>query len=278
MAKNQKETFTVKVGDKTLSLAVKRPDASVYRDAQMEYNKTFGGLLKGGALLRAKLASYMRDQNLWNEELQKRHDDLVEKINDNEKKLKQGGIKLKEAKKLALEMRDNREALRALVAERTQLDSNTAEGQSENARFNCLVARCLVYDDSGKPYFNSLDDYLNNAGEPVAFEGATRLGTMLYGLDSNYEANLPENQFLKKFKFIDEKLRIVNEDGKLVDSDGRLIDEEGRYIDGEGGYVDRDGNPLTKEGDYAFDTAPFLDDDGKPIEDEVVEETKTEKA
>lgn len=95
---------------------------------------------------------------------------------------------------------------------------------------------------------------------------------MLYGLDNDYENNLPENKFLKKYKFIDQKLRLIDKKGRLIDSEGRLIDESGRYVDDNGSFVDKFGNKVDADGDYIVEQQPFLDDNGNPI----VEETKTD--
>jgi hypothetical protein len=100
---------------------------------------------------------------------------------------------------------------------------------------------------------------------------AQNLANMLYGLDNDYESNLPENKFLKKYKFVDEKLRLVDKKGRLIDNEGRLIDESGRYVDENGSFVDKFGNKVDADGDYIVEQQPFLDDDGKPI---IIEEMK----
>ena len=108
---------------------------------------------------------------------------------------------------------------------------------------------------------------------------------MLYDLDPNYDKNLPENKFLKDYKFVDKELRLVNDDGHLVDSEGRLINDEGRFIayddDGEEYFIDRDGSALTEGGDYVVEFEPFLDDSGDPVdkpESEKASKSKTATA
>jgi hypothetical protein len=194
---------------------------------------------------------------------------------DGEKKLAKGGIKLSEAKEVALIMKKSRDELRDLISVKTNLDTHTAEGQADNARFNYLVSACTVYSDNKKQYFSSYEEYSNNASDKVAVLAAQNLAGMLYGLDSDYEEKLPENKFLKQYKFIDDKLRFINKDGKLVDSEGRLTDENGRFVNKEGEFVDKEGNPVTKEGEYIFEFSPFLDDSGKPVP--VESKTKEDK-
>jgi hypothetical protein len=162
-------------------------------------------------------------------------------------------------------MKKLREDLRDLISVKTNLDTHTAEGQADNARFNYLVSACTVYKDNNRPYFSSYEDYMSKSNDSVAVLAAQNLAGMLYGLDSDYEEKLPENKFLKQYKFVDDKLRLIDKNGKLVDSEGRLIDENGRYINDKGEFVDKNGNPVDKEGEYVVEFQPFLDDEGKPV-------------
>jgi hypothetical protein len=154
-----------------------------------------------------------------------------------------------------------------LTAERNSHDDFTAEAQSDSAKFDYLVAACLRNED-GTPVFPTIEDYKENADEPYASEAAGKLAGLIYGLDEQWEANLPENQFLKKYKFVDDELRLVNKDGKFVTKDGKLIDNDFRYINEQGEYVDVDGNRIDKDGLPVVEFSPFLDDDGNPIVDE----------
>ena len=262
---NNKQIFKVTIGEKEVELAVVRPNAKQAKDAQLAYNSAFADAVKSGALLRAKLENVLVEQGVWSEEKQAQNDELIQAINDGEKKLAKGGIKLAEAKELALDMRIKRAQLRSLISERTEYETNTAEGQAENARFNSLVSSCTVYNDTGKGVFKNLDDYLNRSTEESAAAAAGQFANMMYGLDDDYEKRLPENAFLKSYKFVDEDLRLVNDDGQLVDSEGRLVNEDGRYINEDGEFIDIDGNIVTEEGDYQFEFQPFLDDEGNPV-------------
>ena len=272
----KKQIFKAKIGDKEVELAVLRPNASQAKDAQLAYNSAFADAVKSGALLRAKLENVLIEQGVWDEKKQERNDELIKNINDSEQSLAKGGIKLAEAKGVALEMRRHRAELRMLISERTDYESNTAEGQAENARFNSLVSSCTVYNDTGKAVYKNLDDYLNRSTEEAASGAAGQFANMMYGLDDDYEKNLPENQFLHTYKFVDKDLRLLNKDGDLVDLEGRLIDKDGRFIDKDGNFIDIDGNPVSEEGDYKFEFQPFLDDDGNPVESETKPEPKAE--
>lgn len=259
------DTFKTKIQDKEVTFLVKSPSLQNQREAQKVYNQAFSDAVKSGSIVRAKLDDLLTEQGLWDDTKQARFLAIQKEINDSEKKLAIGGISLNEAKNLAISMKRVREELRDLISVKTNLDTHTAEGQADNARFNYLVSCCVVYNDNKKSYFSNYEDYLNRASDPVGILGAQRLASMLYGLDGDFEKKLPENKFLLDYKFINDDLRYINKEGKLVDEDGRLVDENGRYINQEGKFVDRDGNLVDEKGDYIVSFSPFTDDDGKPV-------------
>ena len=271
MAEKTQKRLTVESKDskgKKKKIVLILPNAKINKDAQLVYNQSFSSALKSGAILRQKLDQVMREQGIWDDTKQKEYDQIMVDINDNEKRLAGGGIALSEAKALAVEMRGLREEFRGLIAERTSMDGNTAEGQADNSRFNYLVYACML-DQEGKRVFDSFDHYEERADEPFVVDSAAALAERLYGLDPDYDKNLPENKFLQDYSFVDKDLRFVNDDGHLVDLDGRLVDDDGRFIkydnDGNKVYIDIDGNVVTEEGDYKMDFSPFLDDSGEPV-------------
>lgn len=277
---------------------LRQPTAQDYRDSQVQYNEVFRKALDSGALLRQKLTDYMKEQGLWDDDKQKENDKYIEDISAREDALKGGGIRLSEAKKIALELRDLRAKFRDLLSEKNSLDANSAEGQADNARFSELIRVCMLDPATKNPRFPDQQAYDTQADQPWVVEAAGELAGMIYGLDPNYDNNLEENKFLKEFKFVDEELRFVNNDGHLVDMDGRLINEDGRFIayrteegkknqDPEQVYfVNREGEEVVavkdSQGEEEWvkislkDRKPFLDEDDKPIEVEAKTEVEPE--
>jgi len=274
------EDITIEINGEKKVFTVRSPSLKEQREGQKVYNTAFTDAIKSNSVVRAKMDDVLEEQGLWNSEKQNKYTSLQQQLIDGEKKLAKGGFSLTEAKKLALKMRDIRLEIRDLISVRTSLDNHSAEGQADNARFNYLVSACVVYKENDKPYFKDLADYMDRQDDPVALEGAQKLANMIYGLDNNFEKNLPENKFLKKYKFVNEDLRFIDKKGRTVDSEGRLVDENGRYIDEEGNFVDKDGNRVDAEGEFIVDAQPFLDDEGNPVilEDEVKAETKEDEA
>ncbi len=260
-----KKIVKIDVDGKQVELAVLRPNAKQRQEAQKVYNKAFRDAVESGAILRAKIESVMREQKLWDDQKEADLRKLQTSISEKERKIRGGGIKLSEARDLALQLRRDRAELRALNSERMSLDGNSCEAQADNAQFNFFVSTCTVGANDGKPYFKSYEDYLVREEDPAVGPAANALARMLYNLEEDYEKKLPENQFLMKFKFCDETLHLVDAQGRKVDVDGRLVDDEGRYINEAGQYVDREGNRVDADGNYLVDEKPFLDDEGNPI-------------
>ena len=268
------QDFKVEVNGEEKTFMARSPSLSDQREAQKVYNTAFTDAIKSNSVVRAKMEDVLEEQGLWNKDKQAKYENLQKELSDGEKRLAKGGIQLSEAKKIALRMRDVRLEIRDLISVRTSLDNHSAEGQADNARFNYLVSACVVYKDTEKPYFKDLADYMDRIDDPVALAGAQKLANMIYGLDNNFEKNLPENKFLKKYKFVNDDLRFIDKKGRTIDAEGRLVDENGRFIDEESNFVDRDGNRVDKDGEYLVDSQPFLDDDGNPI---VLEDTTEKK-
>lgn len=273
------KSFKCEVDGEEKEFSIRTPSLQDQREAQKVYNQAFTDAIKSKAVVRARLDDLLKEQGLWDDEKQLKFDTLQKEISDHEARLAKGGFSLKDARTLAIKIKDLREEMRHLISVRTSLDNHSAEGQADNARFNYLVSACVVYkEDNNKKYFESMEDYLKRATDPVAILGAQHLANMLYGLDNDYEANLPENKFLKKYKFVDENFRYINKEGQTTDKDGRLIDSEGRFIDKEGNFIDKYGNRVDEEGEYVAEFQPFLDDDGNPVivDDDEKSEPKAE--
>lgn len=273
------DSFVMEINDKKVEFLVKSPSFKDQREAQKVYNQAFSDAVKSGCIVRGRLEDLLKEQGLWDDKKEMRLNTIQHELLGHEQTLSKGGISLQRARGVALEMRKLRDDLRELISSRTNLDNNTAEGQADNARFNYLVSVCLVYSENKKPYFVSYEEYLNKSADPVAIKAAQILASRLYGLDDSYEKNLPENKFLKEYKFVDENLRFINKQGKLTDSEGRLVDENGRYINEDGEFVDKDGKRVDRSGEYVVEFKPFLDEDGKPVklETEKVENEQSEK-
>lgn len=261
-----KKFTTVDADGNSVKLMVVPPSIHDSKEAGKVYNQAFNDALKSKAIVRARLDDILAEQGLWDEKKQAEYNRIQAELLESERVLKKGGISLSKARDVALQMRKTRDELRELISDRTTLDNHTAEGQADNAKFNYLVYAQVVYEDNpSQKYFKSYEDYMQRSNESAGIAAAQNVANFTYGLEDNYEKTLPENEFLIKYKFVDNALRFINKEGKFTDEEGRLIDVTGRYIDAEGNYIDKNGNRVDENGEYIVDFAPFLDDEGKPV-------------
>lgn len=272
MAKNRIKVESKDKDDNCIVVYVMRPNREQSSQSQIIASKVFKDAVLNGALVRRALEDALIKQGIWDSEKQSKVDKIDEEIREKLTKLKAGGIKLSEARDLAIDIRIARMNRSLLLAERNAHDEFTAEAQSESAKFDYLCSVC-IRDENGDPVFKDIDDYKEKSEEPFASDAAAKLAGLTYGLEDDWEANLPENKFLSKFNFVDDNLRLINKEGKHVTKDGKLIDNDFRYINENNEFVDIDGNRIDKDGLPVVEFSPFLDDDGNPI---IEEEPKSE--
>ena len=274
---NQKDFKVKNEGGMELELSVLSPSIKQRGEAQIEFNKTFNKALRSGGLLRQSINKYMEDQGLWDEKREEKYKGLIKGINEGEKKIKKGGIKLSEGKGAALDMQEKRGELQTLLMERNSLDVHSVEGQAQQSEFEHLLYSCLVYTESRESYYSSKEEFEKEKNGGVAQEASVHLMALVYGSTEDFTKGLPENKFLKKWGFSDDKMRLIDSEGRLVNQEGKLVNEEGRFVNEEGGFVDIEGNSLDEDGNYAFETQPFVDEEGEEIEEEEKKEESKQK-
>lgn len=257
---------------KTLKLVVIKPGHQVLQNASMAYSLKVSSLIRQGAkggerlLLRSEVEDHLVKTGIWTTEDANKLQSLSLGIRAAELSLQRGGIKLKEARDIAIKMGKNRSEIMALVGKRQQLDSVTIESVAENYKFAHLAIGCVLYADDRKPFFSGYDDYLRRSGEEVASKACAQLAEMIYGNVRDIHDQLFEMRWLKKAGFINDVGKFVNNEGHLVDENGQLVDEDGRLVNENGELVDRQGVRVTETGDfYCIDPKPFTDDEGNNV-------------
>ena len=251
----------------TVKILVRKPTNAVMTAAQRKGALVWTQCIQEGVMTKKELDVILEERGIWSKAKDKEQQDILNDLSALEKRLYIGGrgskMKTSEGKKIAMEMRRKRLDLRDLLAEKVGLEQNTAESLSDNAKFDYIVANC-TFDENEQPVYQGLDDYSNRSEDPIAFAAAQALAAMMYSLDKDFEAKLPENKFLQKFEYIDTEMHLVNHLGHKVDTDGRLVNEEGFFINDEGAKVDKDGNLLDDDGAYIPTYEYEVDDRPKP--------------
>lgn len=240
-----KLVFKTTINDQEVEVAVTRPTYQQEREAQLLYNKYFRELVEGGTYTRSELERVATERKLWDEKKTGEELGLRLHIAEGIEKLTKKQAKpltLKEARQIAIEVRQNRAALQQLIAERNALDTASAESQADNYSFNYLVSQCTVNNNTGEKIFANVEDYLERATEPVAYTAASRLAQIKYGLTEDFIKELPENAWLSRHKFVNDQLELIDKDGRRIDTDGNVLDDKGEESVEPPTFVDDDGN------------------------------------
>ena len=273
-----KEVDVEKEDGSKVKIVVKKPNALLINKAQKIGARVWTESLKDGLFTKISLNDFMKENGIWDEHKEEEQNTITDNIRLLERHIALGvdGQKLKvsEGKRKAIEIRQLRIKLRQLISEKIALEANTAEGLADNAKFNFLVANC-TFDSGGQKVYKSLDDYDENSDDEVAFAAAATLGQMMYNLDSSYEEELPENQFLKKFNLVDEDLSLVDRSGNRVDVDGTKVNDKGWLVNDDGDRINRDGNLLSDQGQMILQ-AEYEDDVNEAPKPKVARKKKTE--
>ena len=170
MAKEKQKTVEVTLDNgKKVKVVVRKPTNKVSGEAQRIGAKVWTDCIRDGIMTKKELEVVMKSNGMWDKSKQESQDAIIADLRELEKKLylgKKGSkMKLSQAKDIAFEMRKKRLELRDLLASKIELEGNTAESLSENAKFDYLVANCTFYED-GKNVYNSVEEYNDNCDSP----------------------------------------------------------------------------------------------------------------
>ena len=261
MAKDKEKVLEVPVDDsenaKKVKIVVKKPNSIVSNQANAVYNKWLHTYMRDGIMTKVELEKFMTERGIWSEDKGEKEKNLAQKIRGFTRDLCQGvkgKRKAAEGKKIAIQIKKARAELQQLIAEKISLEQNTAESLADNMKFDYLVSQCTYKADGKEKVYSSLEDYSDKADETVAFAAAAALAQMIYAIDPNFEADLPENQFLKQFNYVDKNFNLLDDKGHTVTADGQMIDEYGFFVNEKGDKVDAEGNLVDDKGNFVMFT------------------------
>ena len=275
---------TLENGDK-VTIKVVKPTNRLNSRAQRIGATVWTQCIQDGVMTKQELMQLMDKKGIWGKAEQNKQDEIQSDIAGLEKQLfinKKKKIKLSEAKGIAMKMKQKRIELRDHIAKRLELEGNTAEALSDNAKFDFLVANCTLWENGNKVY-NNLDEYQDSGDDALAFTAAATLAEMIYAIDAEFEKGLPENSFLRAAGMINDEMQYVDKDGNRVDSKGNKINDLGWYLDDDGNRIDVDGNALNEDGTFVPQVS-YIDDetgeevsiDAEPEEEEQISEEPEE--
>lgn len=248
-----KNEFVTKFNDKEVTLNTVTLNSRIRREADKYANQAFQEAISNKFILNVQVEQILRDSGYDFDKEEKQFADLQKQIQDAEKQLLSGrkdGYKLtkKEGRKLALEIRRLRNELLNVSSARQSLYNRTAEKQADNERMQYFVYACTIDPSNGKPFFRTFEESKENADSDLVLDATRNFLKTVLGFDNEAEKQLPENKWLIKYGFANDKLQLINKNGQLVDEEFRLIDENGRFINDKGEFVDINGNRVDENG------------------------------
>lgn len=251
-----KKEFEVKVEDELVKLIAVKPKAHVLEEGRAVYSTALTSLiLKKQAIPRARVWSVLRENGTWDNEKEEK----LRKIEVEIERLKKACIKGKNsnvltdeekeyaldfghrllARKIAIDLRRKRGERQLILLDALSLDGIVAENLAESEQMDYFTSQCILYADTYKPYFESVEDYKSQRDTEVAIQARTEFESLYYGLNiDNYNNELVENQLLLKYGFVNDKLELVDDKGNRVDVDWNPIVEDEELPDEVGDFDD----------------------------------------
>jgi hypothetical protein len=273
---SRKEFKITEGNGQEVTLAVRQPQYQDYEEADGIYAVKVASIVRENTgrkklLLRSQLETFLRENGIWTDEDEKKMLKLHKELEEKLKKLSKGGMKVKgEGRPLAISVMDTRKEIVKIRGKRQVFDDITIESISENERVDYLIYSCTVYAKDGNNYWDSFEDMKNDKTSEAYRKASVLLLEMIYNISPEFEKNLPENKWLKKYGFIDEELNYVDsKTGEKVDRDGRPVKDIQEEIQKQLAIL---------QGDIV-EEAPFIDDEtGEPVIKEEKEEQTEDKA
>lgn len=177
-------------------------------------------------LTRQELNDFLRDNGIWTAADEKKIEKLSNEIDGLLRQLRKGGEKLSKGREICIEIMDKRKDMVAIASKRQQFDDATIESIAETEKIDYFVYACTVHAESGENYWQSFEDMKNDKSSEVF--GRSYVNTMkaVFGIDAEFEKQLPENKWLKKYNFINDSLEYTDrKTGQKIDKFGKPVSE-----------------------------------------------------
>lgn len=231
----KKEFTAVEPSGKEIKLAFRTPGHEEISEAEKIYASKVSALIREGnknrLVLRQEVDKFLKESGIWTDNDEQGIQKATEYIAESLAKIKKGGIKLSEGRQLAISIMDKRKEIFTALRKRQILDDSTIEAVAENEKNDYIVFACTEFADDGQKYWSSFEDMKNDKLSDSYNKASGAAIEVIYGLNPNYETELPENKWLKKYKFIDEEMNYVDrQTGKRVDRDGKPIEDSEEKI------------------------------------------------
>lgn len=253
--------FNVELDGKKLELYVKKPSMKELEDADRMRACKIAELIKSGdntLLSRVELEDFLRKSKIWTDEDENKVIALHKKIESKLSELEKGGKKASEGRKICIEILQIRKDIYNAMIKRFSFEDATIESMAERRRDEYLIYLCTMNAENNKRFFEALDEVGEDQYFDVRFFAQRKISEYIYGNAEDVEKTLPENKWLSRFGYLDEKMILVDRKTKQpVDWEGNLIPQLSEEEKAK--LVEKNTTGIKEE-------TPFIDDEtGEPI-------------
>lgn len=177
-------------------------------------------------LLKSEVETFLKENNIWTDADQVKIEEIQSTIDTLLNKLRKGGEKISVGRKVCIEVADLRQQLMQKASKRQVLYDQTIEAIAEVEKVEYLIYTCTVYAEDGKNYWDSFEDMKNDQDSNVYKQASQYVYQVVFNLNPDFENRLPENRWLKKYNFIDDKFNFIDrKTGERVDRSGNPIEK-----------------------------------------------------
>lgn len=186
--------FTSVVEDEEIKLVIKPESLEAQRRCDHEYSVAFVEAIQRRIPPKSVLEKLLRDQGMWTE----KDDEDLEALRTKIVKLE---VQLGETKTtdqglpLATQLATLRGQLVEITQQRGEVLNNSADFMAEQVRRDAFIAYSTFYADTGKLVFDSYEDFVHRASEPVAVDAKQVIARAMFKEFGEFMDGLPEAKF-----------------------------------------------------------------------------------
>lgn len=203
--------FTTKdAGGEELVLVFKRPSQSILTRSELVYREKYSEAFRKGLLLNAEVVKMMKERGLWDSSKEEEADEMRDKINQLEEKLKDPGLDNTDGQKICDELVQLRLELMNHNRMLTSVTDNTVESVANEERNQFLTAECVYNHKTGQKVYKDIEDFKSKLDEQSTIDSyretviASLEVVMGRDLSSDLTDEYAENKWLKERGLVSE--------------------------------------------------------------------------
>jgi hypothetical protein len=201
--KMQDRVFTTKDKDgEEVVLKFKRPSQTVLSKAELSYRTAFSRAFRQDIITNAEVEKLLRDRGLWDEDQQKKVNELRSRIGELEESLEDTDLSNEQGKAVCEELDKLRLEIMSANAIYQTIADNTCETIATEERNQFLCSECVVDNKTGLRVYKNVDDFKSRMDEPTALDAfrETVIATLEVAIGRSLPSNLSDEYAENKWR------------------------------------------------------------------------------